>query len=121
MEAVDAELADAGLGAAIDDQLGHHRAGAGPELEAVRREAELVKDALATALGPTTGMSSGIFASMPAQARTMVALRITGNSSHTVRGADRELLPVEHRLVAVAIGRGEMAAADHARCRCRAA
>src|SRR6185312_5741019 len=36
------------------------------------------------ALGPTTGMPSAIEASMPAQARTMVAWRITGNSSHTV-------------------------------------
>ena len=30
-------------------------------------------------------MSSGMRASMPAQARTMVASRIAGNSSHTVR------------------------------------
>src|SRR5690349_8517629 len=49
MEAVDAEIADAGLGAAVDDQLGHDGAGAGAELEAVQREAELVIEALVTA------------------------------------------------------------------------
>ena len=41
-EAVDAEIADPGLGAAIDDQLRHDGAGGGAELEAVQREAELV-------------------------------------------------------------------------------
>jgi len=36
MEAVDAEITDAGLGAAVDDQLRHHGAGARTELEAVQ-------------------------------------------------------------------------------------
>src|SRR3954463_11560555 len=49
METIDAEIADAGLGAAIDDQLGHHGAGAGAELKAVQREAELVIEALVAA------------------------------------------------------------------------
>ena len=44
------------------------------------------------ALGPTTGMSSGMRASMPAQARTMVAARIAGNSSHTVRALAASLV-----------------------------
>ena len=43
-------------------------------------------------LGPTTGMSSGMRASMPAQARTMVAARIAGKSSHTVRALVRKRL-----------------------------
>ena len=41
----------------------------------MRREAELVIDALAVQLGPMTGMSSGMRASMPAQARTIVGAR----------------------------------------------
>src|SRR5436305_15033436 len=42
MKAVDAEIADPDLGAAIDDQLRHHGAGARAELEAMQRKAELV-------------------------------------------------------------------------------
>src|SRR5882757_7128455 len=41
-EAVNTEIADPCLGAAIDDQLRHHGAGAGAELEAMQRKAELV-------------------------------------------------------------------------------
>ncbi|SFH87245.1 hypothetical protein SAMN05216525_102385 [Bradyrhizobium sp. Gha] len=37
MESVDAEIRDWSLGAAIDDQLRHHRAGAGAELKAMQR------------------------------------------------------------------------------------
>jgi hypothetical protein len=36
METVDAEIADPRLGAAVDDQLRHHGAGAGAELEAMQ-------------------------------------------------------------------------------------
>src|SRR5437879_1481999 len=41
-KAVDAEIADPCLGATIDDQLRHYGAGAGAELEAMQRKAELV-------------------------------------------------------------------------------
>ena len=68
------------------------------------------------ALGPTTGMSSGMRASMPAQARTIVAARIAGNSSHTVRALIGELAPVEHGARCWSrYGRREMAAADQHR------
>jgi hypothetical protein len=42
MEAPDAEIADPGLGATAGDQFRHHGAGAGAELEAMQRKAELV-------------------------------------------------------------------------------
>src|SRR5436305_10987699 len=42
MKAVDAEIADPDLGAAVDDQLRHHGAGARAELEAMQRKAEPV-------------------------------------------------------------------------------
>src|ERR1700749_603688 len=45
VEAGDAQAPDLGLAAAMGDQLGHHGAGAGAELKAMRREAELmIKD-----------------------------------------------------------------------------
>ena len=67
------------------------------------------------AAGPNTGMSSGMLASMPAQARTIVAPRMTGNSSHTVLALVGELGPVEHGNVLVAHRATEMAAADQHR------
>src|SRR5260370_38696140 len=42
MKAVDAEIADPCLGAAVDNQLRHHGAGTGTELEAMQRKPELV-------------------------------------------------------------------------------
>jgi hypothetical protein len=42
IETVDAEIADPGLGAAVDDQFRHDGAGAGTELEAMQRKAELM-------------------------------------------------------------------------------
>jgi len=59
-----------------------------------------------------TGMSSGMRASMPAQAARWWPRCIAGKSSHTVRALSRAG-PVDHRAVLVAIGHREMAAADH--------
>ena len=42
MKAADTEIADPRLGAAVGDQLRHHGARAGAELEAMQRKAELV-------------------------------------------------------------------------------
>jgi hypothetical protein len=41
-KAVDAEIADPGLGATIDDKLRHDGASAGTKLEAVQRKTELM-------------------------------------------------------------------------------
>ena len=55
MKAVDAEIADPGLGAAIDNQLRHHGTGAGAELKTMQRKAELVIKALVTGTWPKDG------------------------------------------------------------------
>src|SRR5215213_7614392 len=55
MKAVDAEIADPCLGAAAHDQFRHHGAGAGTELEAMQRKAELVIKALVTDTRPEDG------------------------------------------------------------------
>src|SRR5438552_12162358 len=55
MKTVDAEIADPGLGATVDDQFRHHGAGAGAELKAMQREAELVIQAHVTSAGSEHG------------------------------------------------------------------
>src|SRR5579872_3417248 len=50
-ETVDAEIADAGLRAAIDDQLRHDGSGTGTELEAMQRKPELMVQALVNGAG----------------------------------------------------------------------
>src|SRR6187402_1603966 len=55
VEAVDAETADAGLGAAIDDQLRHDGAGTGAKLETVQGKAELMIEALVARTRPEHG------------------------------------------------------------------
>jgi len=67
METANAEIADPGLGAAIDAQLSHDSTGARAELEAMQRKPELVIEPRVAALGPSTGRSSVVRASMPAQ------------------------------------------------------
>jgi hypothetical protein len=57
---------------------------ASQSLESMPREAELVENALARAARTKTGISSGMRASMPAQARKIVAERMIGNTSWTV-------------------------------------
>src|SRR3954453_4325994 len=112
MEAVYAEIAYSGLGAAVDDQLRHHGAGAGAELKTVQREAELV-------------IESPVAGTRPEHGQIVLRLRLdAGPGAHDCRiahhrkqlehgaGADREALPVQHRLAAVLIGRRQMAPAD---------
>ena len=55
METIDAEIADPGLGATVDDQLRYHGTSAGAELEAMQQKAELVIKALVTCAGPEHG------------------------------------------------------------------
>jgi len=52
VEAVDAEIADPGLGATVDDQLRHDSTGARAKLEAMQRKAELLIKAFMTDTGP---------------------------------------------------------------------
>ena len=100
------------LGASDGDEFRHDRAGAGSELEAVQREAELVKKSLMLGtraedgqvvrrprLDPGPGPDDG---------------RVAHHREKLPHGAGAllELAPVQHGLVGVLVGRREMSAAD---------
>src|SRR5829696_725508 len=112
MKAVDAEIADPCLGAAVDDQLRHHGAGAGAELEAMQRKAELVIEALVTGARPKDGqiiLCPGLDAGPGADDRRSAHHR--KQFEHGAR-ADSEAAPIQHGLVAVLVRRRQMTAAD---------
>src|SRR5215208_2256703 len=83
-KALDPECLDRHVRRPRCDELGHDGAGSGAKLEPVRREAELVERPFRRGAPSEHGMSSGILASSPAQARRIVVPRMTGKSSQTV-------------------------------------
>src|SRR5260221_4097553 len=113
LETPNAETVDRHVGRSGRHQLRHHGASAGPELEAMRREAELVIDAFRRRARPDHGNFIGH------------ARLDAGPGAHDGGFAHRreqlphrpcryrEPVPVEHRAVLVAERLGEMATADH--------
>lgn len=84
-ESLDAEGVDGQVARPAGDEVGGDPPDDGPSWKPWAEKPKAWNTPSSVPLGPITGMSSGIRASIPAQARTMVALRMIGNRSQTVR------------------------------------
>src|SRR5262245_48538466 len=114
-KALDAERLDWHIAGTGGDQLGHQGADAGAKLEAVRRKAELMEDALRGVARADDGNVVG-HASFDAGPGTNDAA--AGHDRKQLRhgaGAFAELVPVELGAVFLAKGTPKMAAADQDR------